>query len=411
MTSPTINPPAIILGVGITALGVMRSLSRAGIKTYCADSKIDFVSRSRFYSRPAGAELINEPGDLNGFLSRLKFDTAVLMPCGDQWSRAIYDIPAELTDRFPVCVPPAEVWNKLTDKGQLADFLVEQKIPHPRSVPIDDEQSLAAATDLFPGEWFIKPCDSERFFRNYWVKAIKIAGADELRAHATRLFKDNHQFILQEYIPGPASNHFFIDGFIDRHGNVAGLLARNRLRMYPPLFGNSSYMVTVSRADAAREIDLILSALKTISYRGIFSAEFKRDQRDNTPRLLEINTRPWWYIWFAERCGISMARMAYADALSREVVPQESYSIGTFMVYPPTDFEACRTAMKTGELSPTKWIGDWIKAKQAVFWIGDPLPSIWWFVREVWRSLKRRLSGKRVAPPGGDRGSLTGSGN
>ena len=53
------------------------------------------------------------------------------------------------------------------------------------------------------------------------------------------------EVILQEYIPGPPTEHYFIDGFMDREHVVQARFARQRLRMYPPDFGNSTYMVSV----------------------------------------------------------------------------------------------------------------------------------------------------------------------
>ena len=389
------TPPAIVLGVGITALGVMRCLARSGVKTYCADEKIDFVRHSRYYAKPPGSELLGSTDQLSQFLRRLNLDQAVLMPAGDQWSRAIYGIEPDLKPRFFASAPSFDIWNTLTDKGLLAKFLTTHDIPHPRSLEIDSGANLNNAQSLFPGKWFIKPRDSEQFFRKYWVKAFEVANLEELKKRAEQLFGDGLGFILQEYIQGPPSNHIFVDGFIDRDGEVRGLLARQRLRMFPRLFGNSSYMVTIDKSQASREIELILSALRAASYRGIFSVEFKRDERDSIPRLLEINTRPWWYIWFAERCGVSFAQMAYRDALERDVETCDTYSVGTYMVYPLNDLYACREAVRNGKLTYAGWLGEWFKAKQAVFWIGDPLPSLIWFIREIWRYCGRRLARRR----------------
>ena len=70
--------------------------------------------------------------------------------------------------------------------------------------------------------------------------------------------------VLQEYIPGPSSNHYFVDGFVDARGRICALFARQRLRMYPPLLGNSTLMETVPLSDlqgAIQTIEKFASAL------------------------------------------------------------------------------------------------------------------------------------------------------
>ena len=114
--------------------------------------------------------------------------------------------------------------------------------------------------------------------------------------------------VLQEYIPGSFTEHYFVDGYVDRAGQIKALFARRRLRIYPPDFGNSTAMVSVALARSAQAVDSVRRVLGAVGYHGIFSAEFKRDPRDGQFKLLEVNTRPWWFIDFAVRCGVDVCR-------------------------------------------------------------------------------------------------------
>ena len=175
---------------------------------------------------------------------------------------------------------------------------------------------------------------------------------------------------------GPPSNHVFIDGFRDGDGVVRALFARRRLRMYPPLFGNSSSMRSVAVQEVREAADHLTGLLRHVGYRGVFSAEFKQDARDGRFKLLEINTRPWWYVEFAARCGVDVCSMAYRDALAEPVESIDTYRTGVECVYPYMDYFACRELLRSGELSLGEWLRSWIGAVQPVFRRDDPWPAV-----------------------------------
>jgi predicted ATP-grasp superfamily ATP-dependent carboligase len=182
--------------------------------------------------------------------------------------------------------------------------------------------------------------------------------------------------MLQDYIPGPPTNHYFIDGFIDKTGVVRAMLARQRLRMSPPDFGNSTFMVTVPLSDTGDAASTLKKLFADIHYRGIFSAEFKRDERDGVFYLIEVNARPWWYVEFAARCGVNVCRMAIDDALGKPVQTVSGYAIGRRCVFPYYDLQAVRDERAAGRLGLLGWVRSWLGPYQPVFRWSDPLPAV-----------------------------------
>ena len=177
--------------------------------------------------------------------------------------------------------------------------------------------------------------------------------------------------------------HFFVDGFIDRFGTVRGIFARQRLRMYPSDFGNSTAMVSVAPSDVHGAIDSVTELLRHAHYRGVFSAELKRDSRDGVFKLIEINARPWWYVDFAARCGVDVCRMAYDDALGEPVETVREYAVGRTLVFPYYDYFACVDAWRRGELSLFEWARSWMHAMQPVFQLRDPTPGLRSFAKVI----------------------------
>jgi len=368
--------PALILGNGITALGVQRILADAGIPYFSIERQDPFVTRSRHYRPLPRAGEQPAPDDLANWLAGLPAPRAVLVPCADVWVRAVAELRPELRDRYPASVASSDAIERLIDKGRFADTLAELRVPHPRSRSVRSESELRAVlADGFEAA-FLKPRDSASFFRVFGQKAFRAASADELAGLLAEARRHGLEVIVQEYVSGPPSNHLFIDGFRDRTGAVRALFARRRLRMHPPLFGNSSAMRSVAVQEVREAAEHLTGLLDHVGYRGVFSAEFKQDAKDGTFKLLEVNTRPWWYVEFAARCGVDVCSMAYRDALAEPVESVETYRTGVECVYPYMDYFACRERLRAGEFSIGEWLRSWVGAVQPVFRRDDPWPAV-----------------------------------
>ena len=90
------DPPVLILGTGLTALGVLRSLGRAGVKAYSVCGNDELAAASRWFQQaPLFRERIPAPNELAQYLRSLPISTSVLMPCSDDWTRAVAQLPAD----------------------------------------------------------------------------------------------------------------------------------------------------------------------------------------------------------------------------------------------------------------------------------------------------------------------------
>ncbi len=339
--NPT-HPPAIALGSGVTLLGVTRILGRQGLPMRVSVSETDFVASSRWLPRDARLPAIGPGVDLPEYLAKLPLDGGVLIPCSDELALAVAELPADLAKRFPSYQPDAAVLRLLVDKGEFLGALVGADIPHPRTHLVERADDLDGIGDDELRFAFVKPRDSQRFQREYGVKGLHAKGREDLRDVLSELLAKGHRLMVQEYVPGPASNHYFIDGFMLEGDDTLTLLARQRLRMYPVDFGNSTFMVSVPPDEVAGAVESLRRLLRSLGYRGIFSAEFKRDSRDGVFRIIEINARPWWYVEFAARAGFDVVKLAYRAALGLPLDPPVGYQIGKTMMYPYYDYPACR---------------------------------------------------------------------
>lgn len=365
----------------MTLLGTLRSLGEVGIECLVAPGfcEPDDVARDSRWFR----ELTLRPGvpspveDLEGYLDTLHIPRAVLLPCGDGAARAVSRLPSRLTSRFPTSLSDPASLHRIMDKAELADLLESLGVPHPETLRIDGPEDFDLIGEGVDREFFLKPTESEAFFHRFGLKAVRVRTREEAEEWLERIRGgDTTEVVLQRYIPGPASHHYFIDGFVDRKGTIAGLFARRRLRMYPRDFGNSSAVESVSTSEVNDGVEALKRIFAKVGYRGVFSAEFKRDDEDGSLKLLEINARAWWYIEFAMRCGVNVAEMAYHDALSHPVDRREGTRVGYVWIYPYFDFFALRELRAEGKSTIVSWVVSWLRAGQPLLRWGDVRPGL-----------------------------------
>lgn len=386
------DTPVLVLGSGITALGVLRICHRAGIPAWSLVPSTGPDRSSRWYvPAPMRAHSEGAPTDLAGRLEACLLPRAVLMPCSDAMTLQAAELTGSLAERFPASVASPAAIRTLVDKAAFAGALARVGVPHPITRTLTGPAELEdVAEDVLAGA-FLKPHDSQQFFARFGVKAFRIHSREQAVKRMTAVEQAGLHVLLQEYVPGPGSLHYLVDGFIDRHGVSRAVFTRRRLRMYPRDFGNSSFMVSVPVSEMAQAVDAALELLAHLKYRGIYSAEFKRDPRDGMFKLLEVNARPWWYIEYAERSGVDVCSMAYHDALDRQVANVRDFRVGTRLVYPYTDYFACREAWQAGELSLLDWARSWIGAQHPLFNWSDPGPALAEARTILWRRVTRGL--------------------
>jgi predicted ATP-grasp superfamily ATP-dependent carboligase len=155
--------------------------------------------------------------------------------------------------------------------------------------------------------------------------------------------------------------------------------------MSPPDFGNSSCCHSIPLAilpDAIRHLRRLLDGL---DYRGIFSAEFKRDPRDGVYRIIEVNTRAWTYVEFAARCGMNVCEMAWQDAQGLPVSrATRDYPEGVACVDLYHDIPTVLALRKRQFLPWLSVLAQWARAQLHTFRWDDPQPALS-FVRALAR--------------------------
>ena len=293
-----------------------------------------------------------------------------------------------------ICNPSLDTLSILQDKRRFAQLNVELGVPHPRFYQVSSAEELARIPFESMERAFFKPSQSRDFLARFGAKGLWIANRDE----AFRLWKEiedeGFDVLVQEYIAGGANDHYFVDGFRDRHGEVRALLARRRDRIWPLDFGNSSYCRDIDPAAVAPARDSLEKILEATNYRGIFSGEFKQDANSGEFKIIEVNTRTWIYVDFATHCGVNVCELAYRDALGDDMatVTVEEHGKSCVSLYEDL-FSVMRTPKEHRPAAITV-LGQWLRSYKPVFDWRDPWPGLYTFLSLASDKL-RRMAGRQ----------------
>lgn len=381
-TSPVIDRaalPVIVMGAHIAALGTLRVLARRGIEVHVLDATEDIITRSRWYrpTQPTLAETA-DPEVLAAVLRRLDLPGAVLIPCSDTWALAVAGLPEDLRARFPSSLAPADAIGAFVDKERFAALTERLDLARPRTIRIDgpaDVERLAA--ELESGvTWFLKPTQSQRHNRRFGTKGAFIASPAEAAEHVRVASEAGITFLMQEWIPGDPAATILLDGFVDRHGRVAALVARRRVRMYPQRLANTCCGVTIPLAEVADAVDTVRTLVAAVHHRGIFNVEFKLDARDGRHKIIEVNPRPFWMIGQIADAGVDLPHLAYLDAQGLPVPAVDAYRLGRYSAYELVDAKAIAHAWRHGRRASGSVLRSWVTGDRALFWWSDPRPAV-----------------------------------
>ena len=355
--------PVVVIGTGQTPLGVARALGRHGIDVFAVSKKRDPVVFSKYCKR---SFTTNETRLHKGILKRLLIEIgkslskrAVVYPTSDMDALNLAELKNELSDDYFFVVGDKEAVETLVNKKKFYRVLSSVGIAHPQTYfPENVKEAHKLATELnYPT--FVRPAITQLFSWGFPKsgKGFVAYSPRELADYYCLATQHGIDVMFQEIVPGPPTNSYQIEGYYNSEYNPLVLFARQRLRIWPPDFGNTTLCVSTPMVNLSEEKDSINKLIAAIRYKGFASAEFKKDERDGALKLLEINARPWWHFWLSESCGVDIALTSYLDAIGEVggIAPRAHYELGVKSANLLDDFMAATDMLRNKKLNFHEW--------------------------------------------------------
>jgi len=395
------TPPAIVLHVAYACgIGIIRDLGRHGVPVLGLDVNPRAIGLS---SRYAAGKVCPDPlQDEAGFLAFLEDlgrqlpRKAVLFPTHDEFIWPLSRHAQRLGHWFIIPFSPWETMQRLHDKRAQLEAAQRVGVGIPKTVFIDVSADLerSIAEIAFPA--IFKPVESLAFKVRFQKHVLEIQSAEELTKAYSKV-DDCGTLMLQEIVPGGDEELWTLGSYLDAASRPLAMFTGHKLRQHPRRFGYCRFAVSSWDADLA---DAGLRLLQELRYHGVSQVEFKRDTRDGTFRLMEINARHWMWHSLAAACGVNLSLAAYRDAIGQPFIAPRQQD-GRKWSVAMKDFSDSIREVHRHELGVVEWLGSYRGLRvDGVLSFSDPLPGVISAGRIVRKGLARRARRAQPAAPG-----------
>jgi predicted ATP-grasp superfamily ATP-dependent carboligase len=370
----------IVMGGGAAALGVSRALALKDIEViFLSTRPNDFARFTKFATRSIKAPSpINNSNELLELLMDTKedWDGALLIPTIDSCVVFISQNREILSRRYIPAVQEWSIIKKIIDKGSLYRQAQQIGVPTPRILfPESNPSSIPRQGDIsYP--CILKPHQTTRFYSIFKKKVLIIKNYDDLVRLLPEVRHNNIDVMVSEIIPGPDHNLFHYRSFLDREGNVLAEMCTQKLRQHPPVFGQASASRTIPMIQEIRSYALKL--LRSFSYHGVSSTEFKFDVRDNKYKLMEINNRPVLPERHFLAAGINFPYITYLDFVENVKIPKPDYKTEIYWIHNFFEIREFWRGLRSRNLNFRDFLEPYRKREKvfAVPLFDDPLPFL-----------------------------------
>lgn len=366
---------ALLLGGDAGALGIARSLGRAGIPVIFLPGVNPIAKYSRYVSRTISWPGAEAPGAAEWLLALANTEGLagwVLFPSADSDVRLVAKHHDALAHAYRLTTPPWENLKWAADKHLTSIRAAELGIPHPRTYTISNAADARDVDCQFP--LILKPAAKQG------VNALtrsKVWLAHD-RAELVRMFEYGSSLagdaglVVQEFIPGGDAKQFsYAAACLDGQPLVS--MTARRSRQVPAGFGTGTFVETLGPMPYEAEAERFL---RSISYTGLVEMEFKLDQRDGRYKLLDVNPRVWTWNALGVEAGVDFALAMWKIARG-EAVMRARAKPGAAWLYLTRDLSESLKQMRRGALRLPDYAASLMRRKcYAIFADDDPLPAV-----------------------------------
>ncbi|BAS00114.1 ATP-grasp domain-containing protein [Blastochloris viridis] len=384
-------PGVVILGGAHGTLALARSLGSRGVPVFYVSNDSPLPGWSRFVRRRfrwPGAASERAVDALLELARREGLAGALLVAGGDAEVRLVSRALPELSAAYRIMLPSWDALKWVCDKPFLYRRARELGLAIPQTYEIASLGHAEALELTFPV--VLKPHMGG--VGGAFV-AAKVVRADDraafLAAYATaagEIGGDN--VVVQEMIPGGGESQFSYAA-LWRDGEPVAEFTARRARQYPVEFGFTSTLVEV--VEEPQVVAAARGVLGSVRFSGLVEVEFKRDRRDGSLKLLDVNPRPWSWFGLAAAAGVDLGAMLWAAANGREAAAAVARP-GTAWVFLVRDVVAAFQTIASGRLRVADYVASLARVRaEATFAVRDPVPALFDVPVTAWRVLARRV--------------------
>jgi D-aspartate ligase len=356
---------------------------------YC--NKNEFARGSKYVSDAYKCPLWSDYKAIKNFLIKKKnvLKNGILIPTTDFQIETLAIYRKELSQYYTVPVPEYKVVEKFLDKMETYRIAKKAGIDIPYTFyPKSEEEALKNLQDMqFP--LIIKPRERDKFLDYFNKKLFIIYDKSELIEKLRLCFKNGFKVMITEIIPGPDTQLYEYDFYVDKNGEIICGIGHVKLRQTPPNFGIGRVQKTIINKEVEELTKKFLRHLP--DFFGPGQIEFKFDHRDNKYKLIEMNGRLTLQNELFARAGINLPYLYYQDWVKNKSIVTNSYIENFYWIHLYNDLKNFAFRRRQENYSLNDYIYPYLKKHiYGIESLSDPKPMIL-FWSQKFKNLSRYI--------------------
>ena len=374
----------VVLGSGLNALGVVRSLGKAGLRiALVSQGEAGIAARSRFVS--IVKNLPSARWTASGIAGSLQLGDhrPVLLLTEELDVQYCVSDTVPWQERFQTYFHTPDVAKALLSKAECDGLAKRACVPAPRTAVLANADSLDGVVEFrFPV--VVKPAQRDQGYSARFEKAYRVDSSGELVQLIERLREVDVDLVVQEWIEGGDADIFFNILYTDSQGESVCSFVGRKVYCWPPRVGGTASCIATPEfhetlTSQSREF------LDAIDFRGFIGMEYKRDRRDGVFYLIEPTVyRTDYQHEIAALSGENVLLHVFDDCSGRPRRQPARYDASVYW----DDFPASRYSASESDRTN---LTSTAKRVDAYFRWNDPVPGLLHYGRFFGDSIKSRL--------------------
>jgi predicted ATP-grasp superfamily ATP-dependent carboligase len=389
--SRTCHIPAIVLGVELNGIGVVRSLAHARIPVIAVDTDWKKPGMRTRYGRKyrvasmEGEALIRDLVQLG----QTQSEPPVLFITQEATVQTISKYRKELEPYFRLTLPASDCVDMLTDKDSFQRFAEQHRFRVPKTLNVVDEQSLDVARQ-FRYPVVLKPARRNHTYSRNFDKAYRVENFSDLAELCHKILPVFANLIVQEWIEGGDSDIYFCLQYFARDGAPVTSFIGRKIRSWPPQTGGTASCIAASGGAINTLAEETTRFFRVAGFTGMGSMEYKRDSVTGKFYMIEPTVgRTDYQEEVATLNGVNIPYAAWLAETGQNVRKQEQRLSSKPIVWRNTSIDRRSAALQAqycghGQLDRGKKLDGWWR------WY-DPMPALVMFWRRIGPAVQKRI--------------------
>ena len=365
------RPAAVVAGVDVNGLGVVRSLGAAGVPILALDTDLTKATLATRYGKKIRVPALSGEPFVEALLSIAASQDykPVLILTQEDSVATVSESRDRLAKAYHFSMPSQAVMRTLMDKQGFQRAAENLNCPIPRSMTLTRSIASAALEGMhYP--CVLKPLTKEAAYSRKFAKAYKLSSAAEVIALWSEMQNVVREVMVQEWIEGGDSDVYFCLQYRHPSGAPHISFVGRKTCQWPPLVGGTASCVAAPEA-SAELVALTDEFFGRVGFVGLGSMEYKRDPRDNRFYMVEPTVgRTDYQEEIATLNGVNIPLAAYCGELGLPFPPAEN--VATPRAW--SDRLSSQRARQSGAEDSTLRHSPHAKVHDAYFRMSDPGP-------------------------------------